>query len=1171
MLKSLTSSVSKVSGNVPLRIILVVPFILQISAAVGLVGWLSFRNGHQTVNTIATQLQREIINRIQQRLEIHLTTPHLINQINVNAVRVADLNIQDEQAMARYLWKQLQMFDSVSSIYIGTQQGEYIAAERTPKDTLTINFANQSTNGFYHIYEADSKGNPTQLLRTSSKYDPRLRPWYKATIKAGKPSWSQIYTFFDPPLLGLTATHPLYDETGKLRGIFATDFALSDISRFLSSLKIGRSGQSFIMERSGLLVATSTPDKPYSLSKNGQLERLKASASSNSITRATAQYLRSHFGSLTKIDSSQQLSFTIDGKRQFLQVTPLKDPHGIDWLVVAVVPESDFMEQIHANTRSTILLCLAALVVATLVGILTSRWITQPILRMKDAATALSEGQFDRTVNLERSDELGVLAKAFNSMAAQLQESFADLEAKNADLQRLDKLKDEFLANTSHELRTPLNGIIGIAESLMDGATGELPKRTVANLAMIASSGRRLSNLINDILDFSKLRHNSIELKIRPVGMREIADVVLTLSQPLVGNKSLQLINSISPDIPLVNADENRVQQILHNLIGNAIKFTEVGVVEVSAEVVTSQASQSVSRRESEVVGAGFTKKFVGEQKEPINPPLQESISTDDSSINQEGVEESDNGHLAITVSDTGIGIPADKLDRIFESFEQADGSTARIYGGTGLGLAVTKQLVELHNGVIIVESKVGEGSRFTFTLPVSQEQVERTQEVSPVKVGAQTPELTDEPLIPKIVLASESGDFKILIVDDEPVNLQVLVNNLSLQNYAITQATNGLEALAIIENGFKPDLILLDVMMPRMTGYEVCRKIRESFLESEMPIVMLTAKNQISDLVEGFSSGANDYLTKPFSKAELLARIETHLRLSKINAAYGRFVPHEFLRFLGHESIVDVRLGDQIQKEMTILFSDIRSFTTLSEGMSPQENFNFINSYLSRVSPVIRAHNGFIDKYIGDAVMALFPRSADDAVQGAIEMQKQVSLYNSHRQKQGYVPIAIGIGLHTGSLMLGTIGESERMESTVIADAVNLASRLEGLTKLYGVGILISEQTINYLEEPNNYKCRFLDRVMVKGKKASVSVFEIYDAEPESILELKQKTSAAFEEALKLYYQQEFASAQEIFQDVLQINSQDKAALLYIKRCETYQTFGVPEGWDGVAALEEK
>ncbi|MCZ0900792.1 adenylate/guanylate cyclase domain-containing response regulator, partial [Microcoleus sp. HI-ES] len=163
---------------------------------------------------------------------------------------------------------------------------------------------------------------------------------------------------------------------------------------------------------------------------------------------------------------------------------------------------------------------------------------------------------------------------------------------------------------------------------------------------------------------------------------------------------------------------------------------------------------------------------------------------------------------------------------------------------------------------------------------------------------------------------------------------------------------------------------------------------------------------------------------------------------LEKIAAASARFVPREFLKFLKRESIVDARLGDSVQAEMTIMFADIRSFTSLSESMSPRENFEFLNSYLSRVGPVIREYNGFIDKYIGDGIMALFPNRAEDAVQAAIEMQHQVKIYNRHRQNSGYQPISIGIGLHTGTLMLGTIGEAERMESTVISDAVNLASR---------------------------------------------------------------------------------------------------------------------------------
>ncbi|HEY9298948.1 MAG TPA: response regulator, partial [Phormidium sp.] len=404
---------------------------------------------------------------------------------------------------------------------------------------------------------------------------------------------------------------------------------------------------------------------------------------------------------------------------------------------------------------------------------------------------------------------------------------------------------------------------------------------------------------------------------------------------------------------------------------------------------------------------------------------------------------------------------------------------------------------------------------------------------------------------------------FKVLIVDDEPVNLQVLVNILSLYNYAITKASNGQEALEIIQEGFIPDLILLDVMMPKMTGYEVCQQIRERFPAHELPIVMLTAKNQVADIVAGFESGANDYLCKPIQKQEMLARIKTHLYLAKLTSAYGRFVPHNFLKFLEKESIIDVNLGDQMQQEMTVMFSDIRSFTTLSESMTTQETFSFINSYLSRVSPLIRQHKGFIDKYIGDAIMALFPESASDAILAALAMQKEVRLYNQHRQKVGYAPIKIGIGLHTGNLMLGTVGESERMDTTVISDAVNLASRLEGLTKVYGAGILVSEQTIAQLKNVSSIQYRFLDRVRVKGKSEAVAVYEVYDEKLDSSNLLKSETRGLFEQAFSAYSRQDFPKAKKQFQEILAINAHDKAAMLYVKRCQEYLHYGVSQGWE--------
>ncbi len=418
------------------------------------------------------------------------------------------------------------------------------------------------------------------------------------------------------------------------------------------------------------------------------------------------------------------------------------------------------------------------------------------------------------------------------------------LEEMNQELQRLDTLKDEFLANTSHELRTPLNGIIGIAESLIDGAAGPMTDAQRHNLSLIVSSGRRLTNLVSDILDFSKLRHHELHLRTKPLDMKSVTDVVLMLSQTIIGNKELLLVNRIEAALPAVEADENRVQQILHNLVGNAVKFTDAGTVSVSAEVM-------------------------GE-------------------------------YLAVTISDTGIGIPGESLDRIFRLFEQGDGSTAREYGGTGLGLAVTRNLVELHGGQIRAESEPGKGSRFTFTLPVSGDKAELTSaadilagETRVAGIPAEPAEIgeTEEPDISEIPQEHLCGGrlCKILAVDDEPVNLQVLRNHLAPEYYSVIPVSDGREAIAALESGQKFDLVLLDIMMPEMSGYEVCRRLREKHPKTDLPVLMLTAKNQVDDLVAGFDSGASDYLTKPFSKKELLARVNTHIMLKSLHESRMR------------------------------------------------------------------------------------------------------------------------------------------------------------------------------------------------------------------------------------------------------------------------------------------
>jgi len=360
---------------------------------------------------------------------------------------------------------------------------------------------------------------------------------------------------------------------------------------------------------------------------------------------------------------------------------------------------------------------------------------------------------------------------------------------------------------------------------------------------LITTSARRLTNLVNDILDYSKLRHKDFDLQLKTVDIKEVTEVVLLLSKSFEQTKNIKLINNIQPITPYIYADENRIQQIMHNLIGNAIKFTESGSITVSAKV-------------------------------------------QDKSV-------------VITVSDTGIGIPKKHFNNIFESFEQIDGSTSRKYGGTGIGLAITKNLVELHGGKIWVESELGKGSDFHFSINISPNKFISThsddititpdpfsiRNMTSVIIPEQNETLNIE--TDEFTLKTLDG-FHILAVDDEPINLQVIKNNLIFNGAKVSTASSGAKALRHLKDN-KPDLVLMDVMMPQMNGYEVTRFIRNHFSKETLPVIFLTAKNQTCDLVTGFNSEGNDYITKPFSKTELITRIQFHIELSKSRAELHR------------------------------------------------------------------------------------------------------------------------------------------------------------------------------------------------------------------------------------------------------------------------------------------
>jgi PAS domain S-box-containing protein len=478
-------------NHVPLQFILIFPFVIQIVVAVGLTGYLSFMAGQRAVDDLVDELQDEIRDRIQQKLQIYLETPVLINQINADAVRSSLINLDNTSDLESYLWHQFQQFNQSvlkesshpTLLALASSNGSYVEIGYGRDNTLVTRIRDRQT-GITRAWAVDQWGAPGEQIDTVSDYDPRQRPWYQAAITVGKLVWVDPYVAKFNKELFFAANQPLYDRQGNLIGVSNVTLRLRDISDFLESLRVGETGQTFIMEPNGLLVATSTDEQ---LLDSQAEDRLDGAQSQNFLTRSTVDYLRGVVGNLANITTERRFRFRdSSGAFHFVQVDSVRDNQGLDWLVVVVVPESDFMAQIQQNTRTTMLLCLAALGLAIAFGFVTSRWITQPILQLSQAANALSRGQWDQQVEIcERQDELGILARAFVTMREQIKQSQQGLEQMVADRTQALRESEEKFAKAFRSSPEP----IAIA-SFQDGRILEV------NDSFLTLSGYALSDVI---------------------------------------------------------------------------------------------------------------------------------------------------------------------------------------------------------------------------------------------------------------------------------------------------------------------------------------------------------------------------------------------------------------------------------------------------------------------------------------------------------------------------------------------------------------------------------------------------------------------------------------------------------------------------------------------------